>query len=79
MGSTPAAPEELTQQVTDMLATQLDRTVYLKADARSIYRRVVEVVDYIRAAGVDNVGLITERTQNESDLPPWHLNQERCS
>ena len=70
LGSSPAAPEELTQQVQDMLATQLDRTVYLKADARAVYRRVVEVVDYVRAAGVDNVGLITERNKMTTSMAP---------
>ena len=66
LGSTPTEPEELPQKVMDLLATQLDKTVYLKADARAPYRRVVEVVDNVRSAGVDNIGLITERISERS-------------
>jgi len=36
-------------------------TVYLKGDARATYERVVEVVDNVRSAGVDNIGLLTEK------------------
>jgi biopolymer transport protein ExbD/biopolymer transport protein TolR len=66
LGSTPTTPEELPQKVVDLLATQLDKTVYLKADARAMYRRVVEVVDNVRSAGVDNIGLITERIERRA-------------
>lgn len=61
LGTTPTEPEELPQKVRDMLSTQLDKTVYLKSDARATYARVVEVVDNVRSAGVDNVGLLTEK------------------
>ena len=69
LGSTPIAVDQLTQKVQDLLSTQLDKTVYLKCDARSLYRGVVEVVDAIRAAGVDNVGLLTEKNK-EKKAPP---------
>ncbi len=69
LGSTPIAVDQLTQKVQDLLSTQLDKTVYLKCDARSLYRGVVEVVDAIRAAGVDNVGLLTEKIK-EKKAPP---------
>lgn len=61
LGTTPVDPADLTQKVRDMLAGTMDKTAYLKCDARARYERVVEVVDNIRAAGVDNVGLLTER------------------
>jgi biopolymer transport protein ExbD/biopolymer transport protein TolR len=38
----------------------LDKTVYVKADSRAKYGGVEEVVDNLRAAGVDQIGLITE-------------------
>ena len=37
----------------DLLANRLDKTVFVKADARARYERVVDVVDNLRAAGVD--------------------------
>jgi biopolymer transport protein ExbD/biopolymer transport protein TolR len=70
LGSTPTPPEELPQKVQDMLSTQLDKTAYLKADARSTYERVVEVVDNLRAGGVDNVGLLTEKKKNTGAMSP---------
>ncbi len=61
LGTTPIPPEDIASNVKDALASQLDKTVYLKADARSTYERVVEVVDNVRSAGVDNLGLLTEK------------------
>jgi biopolymer transport protein ExbD len=63
LGSTPTPVDELPQKVRDILESQLDKTVYLKADARATYERVVEVVDNVRSAGVDNVGLLTEKSK----------------
>ena len=53
-------PEELTQKVKDRVATRADKRVYVKADARAKYKSVVDVVDNIRSAGVDQLGLLTE-------------------
>ena len=63
LGSQQVNPEDLPQMVMDLLANRLDKTAYLKADARATYARVVEVVDNVRAAGVDNLGLLTEKTK----------------
>ena len=69
LGSSPVQPEQLPQLVGDALATELDKTVYLKADARATFGRVVEVVDQVRTAGVDNLGLITERLRERKSGP----------
>jgi biopolymer transport protein ExbD len=60
LGSTQTAPDQLPNKVKDMLMNRIDKTCYVKADARSRYQRVVEVVDNLRAAGVDQLGLLTE-------------------
>ena len=39
----------------------IDETVYVKSDHRAKYGDVVQVVDNIRNAGVDKIGLLTER------------------
>ena len=41
--------------------------MFLKADSRARYEKVVDVVDNLRAAGVDQLGLLTEqfRTRNQ--------------
>jgi biopolymer transport protein ExbD/biopolymer transport protein TolR len=61
LGSSQIAPDELASKVRELLAGSLDKTVYLKSDARARYERVVEVVDNVRSAGVDNIGLLTEK------------------
>jgi len=53
--------DELASKVNDMLANKLDKTVYVKSDHRAKYGDVVQVVDNIRNAGVDKIGLLTER------------------
>ena len=70
MGNTRIQKEEITGQVKDRISTRLDKTVYVKSDARAKYGRVVEVVDEIRSAGVDQLGLLTEKNQNVKSTPP---------
>ena len=60
LGSKQISPENLPAKVKDMLTNRLDKTCYLKGDARAKYEKVVEVVDALRSAGVDQLGLITE-------------------
>jgi biopolymer transport protein ExbD len=59
-------PEDLAPKVKDLLTNRLDKTVYIRADARAKYEKVVDVVDNLRAAGVDQVGLLTEQIQQEN-------------
>ena len=54
-------PGQLTDKLKDRLANRVDKRVYLRADARAKYKNVVDVVDNVRAAGVDDLGLITEQ------------------
>jgi biopolymer transport protein ExbD/biopolymer transport protein TolR len=56
----PAA-DKLTTMVKDRLANRTDKRVFIKADARAKYGNVVDVVDNVRAAGVDQLGLLTEQ------------------
>ncbi len=70
MGNTRIQKEEITGQIKDRISTRLDKTVYVKSDARAKYGRVVEVVDEIRSAGVDQLGLLTQKNQNVRPTPP---------
>jgi biopolymer transport protein ExbD/biopolymer transport protein TolR len=69
LGTTAMLPENLPQKVKDMLTNKLDKTVYLRSDSRARYERVVEVVDNLRAAGVDQLGLLTEKQQDKGTKP----------
>jgi biopolymer transport protein ExbD len=62
--------DEITQKVKDRIADKLDKTVYLRSDARAKYGVVVNVVDNIRAAGVDALGLETEKRIATTPPPP---------
>jgi biopolymer transport protein ExbD/biopolymer transport protein TolR len=53
--------DDLASRVNDLLSGRIDKTVFVKSDRRAKYGDVVQVVDNIRAAGVDKVGLLTER------------------
>ena len=57
------ALDELTSRVSDVVSNRIDKTVYIKCDARSRYERVVEVVNAVRTSGVDQVGLLTEKEE----------------
>ena len=62
--------DQLTGKVKDRLANRVDKRVYLRADARAKYGSVVEVVDNVRAAGVDQLGLLTDQKKTTSGTPP---------
>lgn len=70
LGNTAMNKEDLTGQIKDRLSARLDKTVYVKSDARAKYGRVVEIVDEIRSAGVDQLGLLTEKNQGAKTPPP---------
>jgi biopolymer transport protein ExbD/biopolymer transport protein TolR len=65
-----AGADQLTNLVKDRLANKTDKRVFIKADARTRYGNVVDVVDNVRAAGVDQLGLLTEqRTPGAFNAP----------
>jgi biopolymer transport protein ExbD len=64
------AKDALTDQIKDLISSRLDKTVYVKSDARAKYGEVVAVVDEIRSAGVDQLGLLTEKNQSKTPPPP---------
>jgi len=57
--------DDLAAKVNDLLANKLNRTVFVRSDLRAKYGDVVQVVDSIRNAGVDKVGLLTERLDDQ--------------
>src|SRR5512142_3265878 len=52
-GSDQVQPDQLTGKVKDRLTNRVDKRVFIKADARTKYGNVVDVVDDVRSAGVD--------------------------
>ncbi len=54
----------------DLLTNRMDKTVYIKSDARARYGVVEDVIDNIRSAGVDQIGLITELIPDKNKATP---------
>src|SRR6266550_7430099 len=69
-GTDPIKVDELTQKIKDKLANRTDKRVFLKADMRAKFGWVVEVVDNVRAAGVDQLGLLTDQRKAGTLAPP---------
>lgn len=65
LGRGQTTPDELGRVVGDIIENKLDKTVYVKSDARARYERVVEIVNVLRTEGVDQLGLLTERIQGQ--------------
>jgi biopolymer transport protein ExbD/biopolymer transport protein TolR len=62
--------DNLTGKVKDRLANKQDKRVYVKADMRTRFGSVVKVVDSVRAAGVDDLGLLTDQKKAGPSAPP---------
>jgi biopolymer transport protein TolR len=60
----------LTTRVKDRLANKADKRVYVKSDMRARFGSVVQVVDSVRAAGVDDLGLLTDQRKTSPTTPP---------
>jgi biopolymer transport protein ExbD/biopolymer transport protein TolR len=71
-GTDVVTADTLTQKVKDRLSNRVDKRVFIKSDARARYGSVVDVVDNVRSAGVDDVGLLTEqkKTGAAGQTPP---------
>jgi biopolymer transport protein TolR len=71
-GTDRVEADQLTQKVKDRLANKVDKRVFIKSDARARYGAVVEVVDNVRSAGVDDVGLLTDQKKQgaAAQTPP---------
>ena len=50
---------DLADRVRSMLSTRKDKTLYIKADARVPYARLVEVIDAVQKSGVEGLTFLT--------------------
>jgi biopolymer transport protein ExbD/biopolymer transport protein TolR len=65
-GNSIVQPSDLGSKVKDLQTNRSDKTVYIKADARARFASVTDVIDNLRTAGVDQLGLITEEIKNKN-------------
>jgi len=63
LGQNPVAAAELGSKVRDMLGEKPGKQIFVRADARAKFLDVENAIDDVRTAGVDSVGLLTEKRQ----------------
>ena len=69
-GNVSTSSDQLPTKVKDLISNRANKTVYIKADSRSRYEKVEDVVDNLRAAGIDEIGLLTEQLPPGQQLKP---------
>ena len=70
LGNDQIAVDQLTNKIKDRVSARTDKRVFVRADARAKFGSVVEVVENVRAAGVDQLGLLTEQRKTTNTPPP---------
>ena len=63
LGQNKIATSELGVQVREKLSDKPGKTIYIRADARAQFRAVEDAIDAVRTAGVDDVGLLTQKKE----------------
>jgi biopolymer transport protein TolR len=61
LNSVPVRQSDLATRVADAVENQTEKIVLIKADEDVDYATVMETMDNLRAAGIEDMGLITER------------------
>ena len=72
LGGDKVNPDDLATKISAKLQNKPEgeKQVYMRADIRANYGKVMDVVDQVRAAGVSQLGLLTERLETETTPPP---------
>ena len=70
LGNQRTEVDDVSSQVRDRISGRLDKSVFIKSDARAKYGDVVRVVDKVRSSGVDSVGLLTDKIETRTPPPP---------
>ena len=56
----PVRENELTQRVNEILENQKDKVVFIRADVEVEYSAVMNAMDQLRQAGIEDIGLIVD-------------------
>jgi biopolymer transport protein TolR len=60
LNSVPIRAADLGSRVADLMTTQTEKIVLIKADEDVDYATVMDTMDNLRAAGIEDMGLITD-------------------
>jgi biopolymer transport protein TolR len=61
LNAKPVQDNDLTRRVSELLENKTDKIVLIKADEEVEYSAVMNAMDQLRQAGIEDIGLITER------------------
>jgi len=61
LNAKPVPEAELARKITEMLEAKTEKIVLIKADEEVEYGTVMATMDQLRQAGIEDIGLITER------------------
>ena len=61
LGGDKVTIDDLGSKISAKLENKTDKEVYMRADVRANYGKVMDAVDGIRSAGVNQLGLLTEK------------------
>jgi biopolymer transport protein TolR len=61
LNAKPVQDNDLTRRVSELLENKTDKIVLIKADEEVEYGAVMNAMDQLRQAGIEDIGLITER------------------
>jgi biopolymer transport protein TolR len=60
LNSVPIRATDLGSRIADLMTTQTEKVVLIKADEDVDYATVMETMDNLRTAGIEDMGLITD-------------------
>ncbi len=72
LGGDQVTLDDLGTKIAAKLENKTSKEVFMRADARANYGKVMDAVDGIRAAGVSQLGLLTERTDDSGANTSHH-------
>ena len=61
LNSQPVREEELTQKVLESLESKKEKVILIKGDEDAPYSAIMATMDRLRAAQIENIGLVTEK------------------
>jgi biopolymer transport protein ExbD/biopolymer transport protein TolR len=63
LGQNKTSVSELGVQIREKLSGTPGKTIFIRADARARYLAVEDAIDAVRTAGVEDVGLLTQKKE----------------
>ena len=71
VGSDQKTIADVPDAITKLTENKQDKTVYIKSDARAKYETVVNAVDAVRSAGIEKLGLLTDKVPEGQQKPVY--------